>query len=99
MFGIADVAVLSFVSTYVLRSGTVMDAASHRLPILVSSGSLAADLVEQTGAGEVFEAESPTSLLDALDRIDLRRAGEGSERLREMCSTAVVCRAHLDALA
>ena len=99
LFGIADVAVLSFVSTYVLRSGTVMDAASHRLPILVSSGSLAADLVEQTGAGEVFEAESPTSLLDALDRIDLRRAGEGSERLREMCSTAVVCRAHLDALA
>jgi hypothetical protein len=75
-----------------------MDAASHPLPILVSSGSLAADLVEQTGAGEVFEAESSTSLLDALDRIDLVSAGSGSERLRERCSTAVVCRAHLDAL-
>lgn len=98
IFGAADLAVTSFVSQYRLRSGTVIDAASHRLPILVSTGSIAADLVRETGAGELFEAESWQSLLEALDRIDLDRAREGSERLREQCSQQAVCRAHLDVL-
>ena len=98
LFSSADLVVLSFVSQYRLSSGTVMDAASHRLPIVVSSGSLASDLVEQTGAGEVFDAESPKSLLEALDRIDLEQAREGSKRLRDMTSQAVVCGAHLDVL-
>jgi len=75
-----------------------MDAASHRLPVAVSSGSLASDLVEQTGAGELFDAESPKSLLEALGRLDAERAREGSERLRKMYSQSVVCRAHLDVL-
>lgn len=98
LYGAADLAVLSFVAGYQLRSGTVMDAASHGLPIIVSSGSLAADLVTETGAGEVFEAESAEGLVEALDRIDLDRARHGSGRLRERFSTTVVCRAHLDAL-
>lgn len=98
LFGAADLAVTSFVAEYRLRSGTVMDAASHGLPVLVSAGSLAADLVRETGAGELFEPESSQSLLEALDRIDLDRSREGSERLRELCSAAAVCRAHLDAL-
>lgn len=98
LFGAADLAVTSFVAEYRLRSGTVMDAASHGLPILVSAGSLAADLVRETCAGELFEAESSQSLLEALDRIDLDRSREGSERLREMNSATVICRAHLDAL-
>lgn len=98
LFSSADLVVLSFVSEYRLSSGTVMDAASHRLPAVVSSGSLASDLVELTGAGEVFEAESPKSLLEALDRLDAERAREGSERLRERYSQSVVCRAHLDVL-
>ena len=98
LFSSADLVVLSFVSKYRLSSGTVMDAASLRLPIVVSSGSLASDLVEQTGAGEVFDAESPKSLLEALDRLDAERAREGSGRLREMYSLTVVCRAHLDVL-
>jgi glycosyltransferase involved in cell wall biosynthesis len=98
LFSSADLAVLSFVRSYRLRSGTVIDAASCCLPILVSAGSQAANLVLESGAGEVFEAESPESLLKALDRMDLVRAREGSERLRESCSSAVVCSAHLEVL-
>jgi hypothetical protein len=98
LFASADLAVVSHVAHLQITSGTVMDAASHRKPILVSSGSLAAGLVERTGAGELFEAESSQSLLEALDRIDLDLAGEGSERLRVMFSPATVCGAHLAAL-
>ncbi len=98
LFASSDLAALSFVANYELSSGTVMDAASHGVPILASSGSLAAGLVEQSGAGEVFQAESSQSLLEALDRIDLDLAQQGSLRLREMYSGAVVCRAHLKVL-
>jgi hypothetical protein len=98
LFSSADLAVLSFVRSYRLRSGTVIDAASFCLPILVSAGSQAANLVVESGAGEVYEAESPVSLLEALDRIDLVGAREGSERLRDSCSSAVVCSAHLEEL-
>ncbi len=98
LFASADVAVLSFVPSYRLSSGTVMDAASYALPILVSTGSLAADLVERTGAGELFEAESARSLLDALDRLDPQLAAQGSERLGAMSSAEAVCRANLATL-
>ncbi len=98
LFASSDLAVLSFVPDFELTSGTVMDAASLGVPILASSGSLAAGLVEQSGAGEVFQAESSQSLLEALDRIDVDLAQQGSTRLREMYSGAVVCRAHLKLL-
>lgn len=54
--------------------------------------------MERTGPGALFEAESSQSLLEALDRIDLVLAGEGSERLRVMFLPATVCGAHLAAL-
>jgi glycosyltransferase involved in cell wall biosynthesis len=98
LFAGCDLVVLSFDPTFDRDSGVLLDAASHARPVIVSSPSAPARLVEAFGAGELFDAGSSTSLLAALARLDLDAASRGAAALAVDRDAGHVARRYLDAL-
>ena len=96
----ADVVVLSFVPGHRRASATLMDAVSTGTPVVASSDSQVAELVERHRLGEVFAAGDPDDLLGLLGRLvehPLTVADDDLRRARASMSLEGIARHHLAA--
>ena len=68
LFAAADLVLLSFRDGFSRDSATLMDAVARGLPVVVSGGASAADVVARHGLGEVFVPGDVDSFVDAVLR-------------------------------
>lgn len=94
----ADIVALSFRAPYRRNSGTLMDAIAHLKPVIVSSGSIASDIVAARGLGRVFESGDPVDFMRQLRLIDIPATAAALTAARDDLGNPAVARRHMETL-
>lgn len=95
-FSAADLVVLSFRDGFVRDSGVLRDALTWGRLVVCSSGNESAAAVERFGLGEVFVAEDPAALIEAVRRVASTLDPAALAAARAELSDVAVARAYLD---
>lgn len=95
-YSAADVVIISFRDGFIRDSGVLRDALTWRRPVVCSSGNNSATAVEQFGLGEVFAAEEPVALVDAIRRAPTSLDSAALARAQAKLSDVAVAQAYLD---
>jgi hypothetical protein len=95
VFSAANIVILPFHPNYDRNSGTLMDAISHRRPVVVSSDSRAALIVSQYRIGEVFLAGCVDALDAAITRCTATTYDANLSAAADVLSNEAIARQHL----